>query len=134
MEADRRGACTREVNFPSTRQSADYEVVGIVEPDEELRHRPRTLPYRGVPWMTQERLLNVPGLQAVLVETRVRDLLNTAEACIKAGKHVHLDKPAGESLIQYQMILDIAAKLNLLVQMGYMYRYNPARGLAPRPF
>ena len=29
--------------------------------------------------MTQEQLLNVPGLQAVLVETRVRDLLDTAE-------------------------------------------------------
>lgn len=108
------------------RQSADYEVVGIVEPDEELRRKAETLPpYRGVPWMTQEQLLNVPGLQAVLVETRVRDLLNTAETCIKAGKHVHLDKPAGESLPQYRRILDAAAQQNLLVQMGYMYRYNP---------
>ena len=26
----------------------------------------------------------------------------TAEACVAAGKHVHLDKPAGESLPQYR--------------------------------
>ena len=40
--------------------------------------------------------------------------------------HVQLDKPAGESLPQFQRILDLAAKKKLLVQMGYMFRYNPA--------
>lgn len=109
------------------RQSADYEVVGIVEPDAELRRKAEAqAPYQGLPWMTQEQLLNVPGVQAILVETRVRDLLNTAEVCVKAGKHIHLDKPAGESLPQFRRILDAAAKRKLLVQMGYMYRYNPA--------
>ncbi|HEV3339664.1 MAG TPA: Gfo/Idh/MocA family oxidoreductase [Pirellulales bacterium] len=109
------------------RQSADYEVVGVVEADEELRRRAATQPaFQGLAWMTQEQLLNVEGLQAVLVETRVRDLLATAEACLAAGKHVHLDKPAGESLPQYRRILQAAAKQKLLVQMGYMYRYSPA--------
>jgi predicted dehydrogenase len=109
------------------RQSADYEVVGIVEPDAELRQRAETQDaFRGLPWMTQEQLLRVPGLQAVEVETRVRDLLNTAEACVAAGKHIHLDKPAGESLPQFQRLLAAAARQKLLVQMGYMYRYNPA--------
>jgi predicted dehydrogenase len=109
------------------RRSADYEVVGIVEPDAALRKRAGTQEaYRGLSWLTQEELLNTPGLQAVLVETEVRDLLNTAEACVSAGKHIHLDKPAGESLPQFRRILDGAAKQKLLVQMGYMYRYNPA--------
>ncbi|WP_406694767.1 Gfo/Idh/MocA family oxidoreductase [Singulisphaera sp. Ch08] len=109
------------------RQSADYEVVGIVEPDAELRRKAEAqAPYRDLKWMSQEQLLNAPGVQAILVETRVRNLLDTAEACVEAGKHIHLDKPAGESLPQYRRILDAAAKRNLLVQMGYMYRYNPA--------
>ena len=82
--------------------------------------------YRGLPWMTQEQLLGTTGLQAVLVETRVRDLLATAETCVAAGKHVHVDKPAGESLPHFRRILKSATKQNLLVQMGYMYRYNPA--------
>lgn len=109
------------------RASPDYEVLGIVEPDVELRGRAeQEEPFRGLPWMSQQQLLETPGLQAVLVETRVRDLLDTAEACVAAGKHVHLDKPAGQSLAQYQKILDAAASKNLMVQMGYMYRYNPA--------
>lgn len=109
------------------RASDDYEVVGIVEPDPELRRRAESLPaFRDLPWMTQEQLLNEPGLDVVLVETEVRDLLDAAEACVAAGKHVHLDKPAGESIPQYTRLLDAARRRSLMVQMGYMYRYNPA--------
>lgn len=108
------------------RRSPDYEVLGIVEPDAELRARAQSQdPYRDLPWMTQAQLLDAPGLEAVLVETRVGDLLNVAEACVAAGKHIHLDKPAGESLPQFRRLLDDAARQKLLVQMGYMYRYNP---------
>ena len=109
------------------RHSDDYEVVGIVEPDAELCERAGQQPaFRDLPFLTEEQLLNTRGLQAVLVETRVRDLLDTAERCIAAGKHVHLDKPAGESLAQYKRLLAAAEKQKLLVQMGYMYRYSPA--------
>jgi predicted dehydrogenase len=109
------------------RQSPDYEVVGVVEPDKELRERAGEQPaFRDLPWMSEEQLLNVPGLAAVLVETPVRDLLATAQRAIDAGKHVHLDKPAGDSLSQYRKLLAAAGKQKLLVQMGYMYRYSPA--------
>ena len=109
------------------RNSTDYEVVGVVEPDPELRKRfANHAAYRDLKWMTQEELLNTPDLQIVGVETRVRDLLPTAETCIAAGKHIHLDKPAGESLPRFRKILDEAAKKHLAVQMGYMYRFNPA--------
>lgn len=108
------------------RQSDDYEVVGIAEPDAELRGQAQDNElYRDLSFMTQQQLLDVPGLQAVLIETRVRDLLDAAEAAIAAGKHIHLDKPAGESLPQFKRILQDAERQKLLVQMGYMYRYNP---------
>jgi len=109
------------------RKSDDYEVVGIVEPNEALRRSAeRQGVYRDLPWMTVEQLLNVPDLQAVAIETEPRHLLEHAETCIDAGKHVHLDKPAGESLLQFRRILDTAARRHLCLQMGYMYRYNPA--------
>lgn len=109
------------------RASPDYEVVGIVEPDEALKKSAMSQPvYSDLKWMTRDELLNIKDLDAVLVETRVADLLNTAEVCIAAGKHIHLDKPAGDNLTQYKRILDNAKKQNLLTQMGFMYRYNPA--------
>ncbi len=109
------------------RQSEDYEVVGLVEPDPQRRAQAEKDPaFRDLPWMTPEQLLNEPGLQAVLVETDVCDLLTNAELCIKAGVHVHIDKPAGESLSHLRRIMAIAEDKKLIVQMGYMYRYNPA--------
>jgi predicted dehydrogenase len=109
------------------RKSDDYEVVCIVEPDKQLRERAENQPaYRDLPWLTEVELLALPGLEIVLVETRVRDLLSTAERAIAAGKHVHLDKPAGESLPQYRKLLAAAEERKLMVQMGYMFRYSPA--------
>ena len=107
--------------------SDDYEVVGVVEPDEAQRKRVENSgPYKDVPFMTQEELLNIKGLQVVTVETEVRDLVPTAARCIDAGVHIHLDKPAGESLLAFRKLLDAATKKKLTVQMGYMLRYNPA--------
>lgn len=98
-----------------------------MEPDAALREKARSQPaFRDLRWMSREELLDVPGLEAVLVETEVRDLLNAAELCVAAGKHVHLDKPAGTSLPQYRRLLDAAVSKKRLVQMGYMYRYSPA--------
>jgi predicted dehydrogenase len=97
------------------RKSDDFEVVGIVEPIDRLRNAAqRQAAYKDLPWMSVEQLLNVP------------DLLKYAEMSVDAGKHVHLDKPAGESLLQFRRILDTAARQHLCLQMGYMYRYNPA--------
>ena len=46
------------------RASPDYEVVGLVEPDADLRGGAESQSiYRDLPWMTQEQLLNVPEMQ-----------------------------------------------------------------------
>jgi predicted dehydrogenase len=109
------------------RKSPEYEVVGLVEPDEGLRKRAVFQPaFKDLPWLTREQLLNTPGLQVVLIETRVADLLDNAAACVAAGKHVAIDKPPpGDSLPKLRAIFDAAGKQKLLVQIGYMYRYNP---------
>lgn len=107
--------------------SPDYEVVGIAEPDRGLRAQAESrAPFRDCPWMSEEQLLSMPDLQVVLVETHVRDLLATATRCIAAGKHIHLDKPAGASLPAFTNLLQRAEQQQLIVQLGYMYRFNPA--------
>ena len=63
---------------------------------------------------------------ALLIETDVWDLTATAQKCIDAGKHVHMDKPASGTLAEYKQLLDTAKEKQLVVQLGYMYRYNPS--------
>lgn len=104
-----------------------YEVVGVVEPDPALREAARRqATYRDLPWMSEEQLLNTPGLQAVAVETAVHDLIPTAARCVAAGMHLHLDKPAGASLPAFKKLLDEATGKKLTIQMGFMFRNNPA--------
>jgi predicted dehydrogenase len=76
--------------------------------------------------MTEEQLLNTKGLQAVAVETAMYDLVPTAMRCIKAGMHIHLDKPPGESLSAFKELVAEATRRGLNVQLGYMFRNNPA--------
>jgi predicted dehydrogenase len=113
--------------YAALRNAVDYEVVGVVEPDEEQRRRAeKTADFAGAHWLTEEQLFNTPGLQAVAVETEVADLLSTAEKVVNAGFHLQLDKPAGESLPHFKRILDTATSKKRLVKMGYMFRFNPA--------
>lgn len=110
-----------------------YEVVGVVEPDPEWRRQRGNLPaYEGLNWMTEEELLATPGLQVVAVETDGFDLLPTAARCIAAGKHIHLDKPGGEEMAPFRELIEEAGRKRLAVQLGYMYRSNPAVQLCMR--
>jgi len=107
--------------------SEDYEVVGIVEPNPERERRLKNhSAYRGLKWVSEEQLLNTRGLQAVAVETDIPELVPTGMRCVSAGMHIHLDKPAGLSLAAFKELLDEASRRRLTVQMGYMFRHNPA--------
>jgi len=103
-----------------------FEFVGVAETDSGLRSRSqKNAVYDDVKWMTKEQLLSDDSVKAIAVETNVPQLLDVAEACIDAGKHIHLDKPAGLNLPQFKRILDKAAQKHLVVQLGYMYRTHP---------
>jgi predicted dehydrogenase len=109
------------------RASDDWKVVGVVEPDETLRKTAMSKElYAGLPFMSLEEGLATPELAAVGIETRVRDLLHYAHIALDAGCYLHLDKPAGASWVNYQALMEKAEAARLVVQMGYMYRFNPA--------
>lgn len=107
--------------------SDDWDVIGIVEEDPEaLAKAKQNDTYKKFKFLTLEEALNTPDLAAVGVETPIRDLLKYTEIAIDAGLHCHLDKPAGNSMRDYRRIMKKADAGNLVVQMGYMYRFNPA--------
>lgn len=107
------------------RQSCDYIFVGACEPDETLRaQREKDKRFDGVRWISQDELLGDDSVDMVAVESDVPQLLELGRAAIDAGKHIHLDKPAGTSLPEFRSLLDEAQRRGLIVQMGYMFRYN----------
>lgn len=102
-----------------------FEIVSYSEEDEHWRRERQDLEaYQGLPLLPVKDLLQ--RADAVLVESDVRNLTKYAQMCVDAGKHIHMDKPASGSLEEFKALLDTAQAKGLTVQMGYMYRYNPA--------
>ena len=102
-----------------------FELVGIVENDQK-RRQTIAQRYPNLRWLPEAELLQSPGLQAIAVETSVDELAPTGLRCLQAGMHIHLDKPAGPTLEDCRKLHEEATRRRLIVQMGYMFRYNPA--------
>ena len=102
-----------------------FEVIGYAEENEEwIQKRGHFEAYQGLERLSVDEIIEQSD--AVLVETDVWNLTEIAQKCIDAGKHIHMDKPASGTLAEYKHLLDTAKAKKLVVQLGYMYRYNPA--------
>lgn len=102
-----------------------FDVVGYAEDDERwINVRGNANAYSDLQRMSVDDIIE--KCDAVIIETDVWNLTKIAQKCVDAGKHIHLDKPASGTLEEFKKVLDTAKEKNLIVQMGYMYRYNPA--------
>ena len=106
--------------------SEDVDFVGIYEPSTEARE---TLgsndAFEGVQWLSSAKeVLDDETIVGVAAQGRVSENLDFARAAVEHGKHVWLDKPAGDDLEAFRSVLDIASKKGMCVQLGYMFRYN----------
>lgn len=112
-------ACVRQ--FPEI-----FEIVGYAaESDEQYEKVKDRNEFRDLKRMSEEELLN-SDVDAMLIETYEYDLVKTAQKCVDRGIHVHVDKPAGANAEDFEKLLRDAKRKNVVVQMAYMYRYNPA--------
>jgi len=101
-----------------------FEIVGYAEENEEWIEKRGSLPgYADLKRYSVEELIE--KCDAILVESDVWNLTKYGQMCIDAGKHIHMDKPASGTLEEYKQLLDTAECKNLVIQLGYMYRYNP---------
>lgn len=115
-----------EAKMKAARKFPDlFEIVGYAEENERwIEKRGANKGYEGLPRMSVEEV--IAKSDAILVESDVWDLTKYAQLCINAGKHIHMDKPASGTLDEYKQLLDTAEAKGLVIQLGYMYRYNPA--------
>ena len=112
------------------RKFPEWELAGVCEPDAAWRERRQQEDnWQGVAWLEEAAVLDDPTIRMIAVESEVPQLLPLAERAIDAGKHIHLDKPAGTDLPRWRALLDKAAQQSLIIQMGYMFRYNPGFNL-----
>lgn len=107
------------------RESGDYEVAGVSEPDAEWRKRREADPlFRGLKWMSEEELLSDASIRMVVVECSVWEAIGLGRKVIAAGKHLHLEKPPTHELAPFRELVEEARRKKLLLQMGYIWRFH----------
>ena len=116
------GAC-----FKTLRNRPDlFESVGIAEPiPERVCRLTERAVYKDIPVYTAEEILQMEDLDAVAIETDELYLTKYALAAAERGLHVHMDKPGGIELADFEKLIATAKTNQTIVHLGYMYRYNP---------
>ena len=103
-----------------------FEVVGycLVEGEKE-RFQKELSVFKGYPELTLEEILNDPTIEAVTVETEEIHLTKYAIMAAEHNKMIHMEKPGGTSLEEFEKLIALVKEKNLVFHTGYMYRYNP---------
>ena len=107
--------------------SDEYEVVGYVLVEDERQKFAHILSvFDGYQELTLEEVLNDPTIEAVAVETEEIHLTKYARMAVEHGKHIHMEKPGGLELLDFEGLISAVKQSGKTFHIGYMYRYNPA--------
>ena len=108
------------------KQKDIFDVVGYAFPENEREKFPDyAKAFDGYNELTVDEILNNPEIEAVAVETEEIYLTKYALMVANAGKHLHMEKPGGVDLADFEKLVEILKSKNLTFSTGYMYRFNP---------
>ena len=81
--------------------------------------------FKGYPELSLQEILDDPTIEAVTVETDEIHLCKYAKMAAEHGKHIHMEKPGGATLAEFEALVDALKRAGKVFSVGYMYRYNP---------
>ncbi len=116
----------RQIFASLAKQTAFFEVVGYTLPEGERERFPKAVrAFGGYRELTVEELLEDPTIEAVTIETEEPYLTKYALLAARAGKHIHMEKPGGMELADFETLIAVMKETGKVFHTGYMYRYNP---------
>ncbi|MBQ8894830.1 MAG: Gfo/Idh/MocA family oxidoreductase [Clostridia bacterium] len=107
------------------KQTDLFEVVALGLDDYDHTFPERVDRY-DLPKMSPEEALNLPDLDAAVIESREMDLTGYAQMAADRGLHIHMDKPGAPNLAAFEELVETCREKKLVFHTGYMYRYNTA--------
>jgi len=108
------------------KQTELFEIAGVVLPENERQRLPQKVKDLGCDKeLSLEEVLCDPEIEAVVIETDEIYLTKYALLAAKAGKHIHMEKPGGLSLADFEELIETVKRTGKVFHTGYMYRYNP---------
>ncbi len=108
-----------------TRHVPGGKIVALVDPAEEIRKE--TAAEFGIEqqFSSLEDALQGSQFDAVVITTPTPTHLPLSATAANAGKHIFLEKPMALNLEECDAINDVVAKNKVLLQVGFMRRFDP---------
>lgn len=108
------------------KQNYIFEIVGYAMPENENeKFKWQMNDFNGYRQMTVDEIMSNPEIEAVIIETEEIYLTKYALMAAEHGKHIHMEKPGGTNLREFENLINTVKKNNTVFNVGYMYRYNP---------
>jgi predicted dehydrogenase len=103
----------------------DARIVGLVDQQPQLAHHVNSLGLDAPFCPSVEQMLDRTEVDAVFVCTPASAHLPTAQACVRKGIHVFVEKPLADTLENARKMYDLVKGTTLVHAVGYMKGHYP---------
>ncbi|MBE6695993.1 MAG: Gfo/Idh/MocA family oxidoreductase [Ruminococcaceae bacterium] len=108
------------------KQSDIFEICGYAMPEGEKEKFPEQMTaFKDYTELTLDEIMKDPSIEAVAIETEEIYLTKYAILAAENKKHIHMEKPGGTVLSDFERLIEAVKKNKTAFHLGYMYRYNP---------
>lgn len=104
------------------KQQDDVELVGIVDPNETQGRTVAEM--HGASWYPN--VASMPDVDAVVIAAPTSFHYELALECLDRGFHCFIEKPVTATFEQAAALMDRAASIDRIIQVGHVERFNPA--------
>ena len=98
--------------------------VAVIDRDPRTREKTVALFPTSTPYANLDAAL--PHVDALIVATPPQTHCDVGLKCLRAGKHVLLEKPIATSMSEALLLVEEARRSNLTLMAGHTFEFNPA--------
>ena len=124
------GRIAQVAHFPALEKADGIEPVVVCDQSEEVARAVAERYGIGSYVVDTAAVFENPQVEAVLIAVPDRFHRELAEAALRAGKHVLIEKPLASSVQEARELVELQAETGLVVQVGAMKRYDPGLSFA----
>ncbi len=125
------GRIAQVAHLPAILHARSAELIGVHDPSAFLRDGVARL-YETTSYGSLHALLDDPRIEAVVIAAPDRFHASATIECLRAGKHVLVEKPLASTLAESETVVQAMRDTGLVVQVGAMKRHDPGVRFAAR--
>ena len=112
-----------KIHLKLLQQSSKYDLIGFYDPDKENAERVSN-EFGYTYFDAIEQLID--AVEVVDIVTPTLSHFDCAKMAIEKGKHIFIEKPIANTVLEAEAILTLASQHDVKGQVGHVERFNPA--------